>query len=91
MQLWQDGLKTVNAKAAESLAKPDEYVNLFPDWEAALKIEDVVMASAGKFIPATSYPSIEGAPGRDLIALAGSPTLAPQVQLFTSLVVFSTL
>jgi len=29
----------INQKAAESLADPEEYPNLFPDWEAALAAE----------------------------------------------------
>ena len=45
-----------------------------------LQVEEVIMASAGQFVPASAYPSMEGATGRDLIALAGSPTLAPQVR-----------
>jgi coatomer subunit beta' len=31
---WQ-----INQKAAESLADPEEYPNLFPDWESALAAE----------------------------------------------------
>jgi Coatomer WD associated region len=80
VKLWQNNLKTVSAKAAESLASPEEYPNLFPDWEAALAVEKVVMGGAGKFVAAASYPSLEGSTGRDLIALAASPTLAPQVR-----------
>lgn len=38
VKLWQADLKKVNAKAAESLASPAEYPNLFPDWEIALKV-----------------------------------------------------
>ena len=38
VKVWQEDLKKVNAKAAESLASPTEYPNLFPDWEAALKV-----------------------------------------------------
>ena len=45
-----------------------------------LQVEEVIMGSAGQFVPASAYPSMEGATGRDLIALAGSPTLAPQVR-----------
>lgn len=64
-------LPQVNTKAAESLANPDEYPNLFPDWDVALKIEQAVMADAGTFVPAAEYPSVEDKPGRDLIAAFG--------------------
>lgn len=36
LQLWKEDLKKVNARAAEALADPAEYPNLFPDWDLAL-------------------------------------------------------
>lgn len=33
-------LVQINAKAAESLADPAEYPNLFPNWALALKAEE---------------------------------------------------
>jgi len=39
VKLWREDLKTVSAKAAESLADPEEYPNLFPELEEALKLE----------------------------------------------------
>jgi len=39
VKLWKLDLKTVNEKAAESLADPMEYENLFPDIALALKAE----------------------------------------------------
>jgi len=35
--LWR--CEQINQKAAESLADPQEYPNLFPDWELALETE----------------------------------------------------
>ncbi|KAH7290702.1 hypothetical protein KP509_30G060200 [Ceratopteris richardii] len=40
VKLWRNDLKKINQKAAESLADPEEYPNLFPDWEWALKAEE---------------------------------------------------
>jgi coatomer subunit beta' len=37
--MWQADLMKVNPKAAESLANPNEYPNLFPGWEEALEKE----------------------------------------------------
>ena len=38
LELWKNDLKTVNEKAAEALADPSKYPNLFPDLEWALKV-----------------------------------------------------
>jgi len=38
---WKQDLKQVNEKAADSLADPNEYPNLFPDFDLALKAEQV--------------------------------------------------
>ena len=37
--LWKTDLKTINQKAAESLADPMEYPNMFPNWDLALLAE----------------------------------------------------
>jgi coatomer subunit beta' len=33
-------MEQINPKAAESLADPEEYPNLFPDWQWALEAEE---------------------------------------------------
>jgi hypothetical protein len=38
LELWKTDLKKVNEKAAEALADPMRYPNLFPDLEYALKV-----------------------------------------------------
>ena len=38
--LWKTDLKTINQKAAESLADPKEYPNMFPNWDLALLAEE---------------------------------------------------
>ena len=41
VQLWRKDLAKINPKAAESLADPAQYANLFPDMDLALKAEQV--------------------------------------------------
>lgn len=72
VKLWQGEMRTVNTKAAESLASPEEYVNLFPDWESALHIEGLQVAKASKAIPAVEYPEMEGEVKRGLLATSSS-------------------
>ncbi|KAI4966050.1 hypothetical protein ZWY2020_046747 [Hordeum vulgare] len=49
--LWKKDLQKVNSKAAESLADPDEYPNLFEDWQIALNVEATVAPKGfGSFI-----------------------------------------
>ena len=37
-KVWKQDLSRINPKAAEALADPEEYPNLFPDLEWALKV-----------------------------------------------------
>lgn len=41
LKLWQADLSKTNAKAAEALADPLQYDNLFPELQLALKAEKV--------------------------------------------------
>lgn len=70
LSLWKADLRAVNGRAAEALADPAEYTNLFPDWEEALEVEAAwEAAAAGGAKPASAYPAYAEAGGRDLIAL----------------------
>lgn len=80
VELWQTELRKVNAKAADSLATPDEYPNLFPDWPVALQIEAAQAKAGSRIMAAASYATVEHEPSRDLISLAHSPTLCQQVR-----------
>ena len=55
LQKWKTDLKSINEKAAEALADPEKYPNLFPDLEWALKIEKMFLEGREKFVPATDY------------------------------------
>lgn len=59
--LWKQDLATLNAKAADSLADPQEYPNLFPNLDIALKAETFASQQRKKVIPAKAYPHYEGA------------------------------
>ena len=58
VKLWRESLAKVNAKAAQSLADPTEYENLFPGLRDAFKAEQFLQTERRQVIPAGSYPSV---------------------------------
>jgi len=66
VKLWKQDLKNVNEKAAESLADPMEYENLFPDIGLALKAEKYFSKREVRK-PASSYPDTKDDIFRNLI------------------------
>jgi len=56
--MWRESLATKNPKAAQSLANPADYENLFPGLQDALKTEQFLAAQRQQAIPASSYPSV---------------------------------
>ncbi|KAL4457362.1 hypothetical protein ABPG75_012227 [Micractinium tetrahymenae] len=68
VKLWQGDLAKVNPKAAESLANPEEYPNLFPGIEDALKAEAWLRQKAAHPQPAARYPEVEGAHMEDILS-----------------------
>jgi len=68
VKLWQDDLKVVNQKAANSLADPEQYPNLFPDFDLALKAERIFRSK--NLRSASEYPEFASLLGRDLISEA---------------------
>ena len=53
--IWRKDLSKVNPKAAESLADPEEYPNLFDDWQVALAVESKATEARGVYPPASEY------------------------------------
>ncbi|XP_022868090.1 coatomer subunit beta'-2-like [Olea europaea var. sylvestris] len=53
--LWRKDLNKINPKAAESLADPEEYPNLFEDWQIAVAVESRVSGMRGNYPPAAEY------------------------------------
>lgn len=58
LPLWRKELKDgEQPKLAEALADPNEYANLFPNWETALLAEQLLAAKEPR--PATDYPFVD--------------------------------
>ncbi|KAI3712040.1 hypothetical protein L1987_70589 [Smallanthus sonchifolius] len=53
--LWRKDLNKVNQKAAESLADPEEYPNMFEDWQIALEVAAKTAETRGSYPPAVEY------------------------------------
>lgn len=47
--MWKEDLAKVNKKAADSLADPSEYENLFPEFQEALQAEQVRLTDFSQF------------------------------------------
>ncbi|KAK1168440.1 coatomer subunit beta'-like [Acipenser oxyrinchus oxyrinchus] len=59
VKLWRESLSKVNQKAAESLADPTEYGNLFPGLKEAFVAEQFIKETRlGKLRPAAEYPLV---------------------------------
>lgn len=57
---WQSSLRSSNPRAADSLADPASYPNLFPEFDLSLEAENI--SSSLPFPPASSYASRSSAP-----------------------------
>ena len=68
VQEWRDDLVKVNPKAAESLADPTEYENLFPDLKYGLKGEEVLARERQIKRGAEAYLDLKHEMDRDIIA-----------------------
>lgn len=67
VKLWQADLAKINPKAAESLANPTEYPNLFPNLQEAFAAEAWLAQNRSASLPASRYESMKGANLEDLI------------------------
>lgn len=76
VQLWRKELSKINAKAAESLADPAQYSNLFPDLDLALKAEQRERQQRKEAVPAGDFQDYEGSTLANLIEeIQGQPAL----------------
>ncbi|KMZ56206.1 Coatomer subunit beta'-1 [Zostera marina] len=57
VEIWRNDLKKVNLKAAESLADPVEYPNLFEEWQIGLEVEANLAEKRENYPPADEYLS----------------------------------
>lgn len=67
VQIWRKELSKINAKAAESLADPGQYANLFPDFDLALKAEQHQRQQRSEAVPAKDFADHEGSTFANLI------------------------
>ncbi|WOG99222.1 hypothetical protein DCAR_0518570 [Daucus carota subsp. sativus] len=65
--LWRKDLNKVNLKAAESLADPEEYPNLFEDWQVALGVESKVADTRSNYPPAAEYMNLANRSNASLV------------------------
>lgn len=56
--LWKEDLAQHNKKAADSLADPTEYENLFPEYQEALKAEQFLKKDRLNLVSAANYPKL---------------------------------
>lgn len=56
VKLWKESLSKVNQKAADALADPRDYSNLFPGLEQALLAEQYLKETHVRVRPAAEYP-----------------------------------
>lgn len=58
VELWREDLAKTNAKAAQSLADPTEYENLFPELKQALQAEEFLKRERSSLLPAATFTSV---------------------------------
>ncbi len=58
VKLWRDELAKKNEKAAQALADPNEYENLFPGYQNTLKAEQYLERERRALLPASEYPNV---------------------------------
>lgn len=57
IKLWREELRKTNEKAAQAIADPTEYENLFTDYQNLLKTEQFLQKERQMVLPAFEYPS----------------------------------
>ncbi|XP_061575002.1 coatomer subunit beta'-like [Cololabis saira] len=77
--LWKTSLSQVNQKAAEALADPCQYSNLFPDLQQALLAEQYLQQTHVRVRPAAEYPLVM--PNEDRHILEESAGFMPKAEI----------
>ncbi|PHT32187.1 Coatomer subunit beta'-1, partial [Capsicum baccatum] len=67
VSIWRKDLSKVNQKAAEALADPEEYPNLFEHWQIAHAVEARVAEERGVYPPAADYGNYADRPTTTLV------------------------
>uniref|UniRef100_A0A3Q1CFZ9 Beta'-coat protein n=1 Tax=Amphiprion ocellaris TaxID=80972 RepID=A0A3Q1CFZ9_AMPOC len=76
VKLWKDSLSKVNQKAADALADPTQYSNLFPGLQQALLAEQYLKETHVRVRPAAEYPLVT--PNEDRNVLEESARFIPK-------------
>ncbi|XP_070826436.1 coatomer subunit beta'-like [Chaetodon trifascialis] len=79
VRLWKESLSKVNQKAADALADPIQYSNLFPGLQQALLAEQYLKETHARVRPAAEYPLIM--PNEDRNVLEESADFGPKGEL----------
>ena len=58
VELWREELKKTNEKAAQALADPIQYENLFTNYQDTLRTEQYLKTENSTKLPASEYPFI---------------------------------
>ncbi|XP_034723026.1 coatomer subunit beta'-like [Etheostoma cragini] len=82
VKLWKDSLSKVNQKAADALADPSQYSNLFPGLQQALLAEEYLKETHVPVRPAAEYPLIM--PNEDRNVLKESAAFVPKGEIAKS-------
>lgn len=81
MALWKEDLAKTNPKAAQSLADPMQYENLFPELKQALQAEEALKSERSSLEPAATFTS---RPVREMCVLPPSSWgLTREIQLYS--------
>jgi hypothetical protein len=72
LDLWKVELKQINEKAADALADPIKYPNLFPDLNYGLLVEEMFKQNRGLLVPASAYLTAKAELELDLISIVKS-------------------
>eukprot|EP00455_Lapot_gusevi_P000869 TRINITY_DN1036_c0_g1_i9.p1 TRINITY_DN1036_c0_g1~~TRINITY_DN1036_c0_g1_i9.p1 ORF type:complete len:466 (-),score=191.14 TRINITY_DN1036_c0_g1_i9:54-1451(-) len=78
VELWRENLKKVSQRAAQSLADPSDYPDLFTDLRTALSVERWVRQNK-RVLPAQYYQDVRGDLYRNLIEEAKAGALEQSV------------
>jgi len=76
VELWRADVAKVNEKAAEGIANPDDYPNLFPNLESALIAEAALKQHRAQSVPASQYEAMRELLLKDPLSEEGLASLA---------------
>lgn len=82
LKIWKEDLKQVSIRAADSLADPESFPDLFPDLPAGVAIEEYLTMQAKQFasMPSTAYPQVQNQLARELVQEYNDGSLQAEMQ-----------